>query len=340
MENYKNEICNDDIMLDPRLRNYIQYRKAYERDCIDTGVSLEKMFQISNEDLQTIRQFTRGKRDFYTLKKLGSSQANFIKPIKQKFENINEKFKKDPHYKKLQEKMQKNRDAQKQRTNYSTIKNNYNMYSDNELTDRTKLNVKYKQKIATITPYDQNYKSRNKYKKNEFLLNNRRRSGSGSCSGSGSGSGSDSGSCSGSGSDSGSDSDSDSDSNYDLKYDNPNYISQLNKRKTMIYHDEPKISINERLRSNKFNELNKYKKNHDISHIRQELRNIDVDTDMRFGQMNNMNRGGKSIGYKNPFEHYFQYIDNDIQNKHSQNLRGISSRLYNKSRKYKRDIYR
>jgi hypothetical protein len=323
MESYSKELCNDGIMLDPRLRNYIQYRKAYERDGIDTGVPLEKMFQISKEDLKTIRKFTHGKRDLYTMKKLGSSETNFVKRIKQKFENVNDKFKNDPHYKKIQEKMKKTRDADAQRNNYKTIENNYDMYSDNELTNRNILNIKYKNQIRT--PYDTNenkkrdliYKNRNK---NKFLL------------------------------------DSNDD---DLKYDNPNHIFHPKRRSNMVYHNEPKISLNERLRTNiknnnvsKINEsikmTDKYRKKigtHSYSHTRDldsygdNLRSIDADTDMRFGVNS---RGGKSLGYKNPFEHQFQYIDDDLQHPdHVVNDRGISTRLYNKSRrKYKRDIYR
>ena len=334
MESYSKELCNDGIMLDPRLRNYIQYRKAYERDGIDTGVSLEKMFQISKEDLKTIRKFTNGKRDLYTMKKLGRSETNFVKRIKQKFENVNDKFKNDPHYKKLQEKMKKTRDAVEQRNNYKTIENNYDMYSDNELTNRNMLHVKYKNEIRT--PYDtienqnkkrdlNHYYLKNK-NKNKFLL------------------------------------DSNDD---DLKYDNPNHIFHPKRRSNMVYHNEPKISLNERLRTNiKNNTVSKIKESikmtdtyrekigtHSYSNTRDldsnsipalygdNLRSIDADTDMRFGVNS---RGGKSLGYKNPFEHQFQYIDDDLQHPdHVVNDRGISTRLYNKSRrKYKRDIYR
>jgi hypothetical protein len=307
MESFSKEVCNNGIMLDPRLRNYIQYKKAYDKNGIDTGVPLEKMFQISKEDLQTIRKFRRGKRDLYTMDKLGGSQ-DFVKPIKKKFENTNEKFRNDPHFKKLQQKMKNNRDAIAQKDNYSTMRNNYDMYSDNELSDRNMLNVEYKNTVRT--PYktyaDPPYKSTRTSRKNSFLLDSR---------------------------------------DDDLKYDNPNLIFQPEKRSNMVYHNEPKISMNERLRFGQNVQLKglkqsqSYGDNYPSNINRPGLRSMEADNDMRFG-MNS--RGGKNIGYKNPFEHQFQFIDNDIQHPdHVVNDRGISTRLYNKSRtKYKRDIYR
>ena len=314
-------------MLDPRLRNYIQYKKAYDKNGIDTGVPLEKMFQISKEDLQTIRKFRRGKRDFYTMNKLGESQ-DFVKPIKKKFENTDEKFRNDPHFKKLEQKMKNNRDALVQKDNYSTMRNNYNMYSDNELSDRNMLNVEYKNTVRT--PYktyaDPPLQNTKTLRKNSFLLDSR---------------------------------------DDDLKYDNPNLMLQPERRSNMVYHNEPKISMNERLRFgqnrqnrqnrqnvqlkglNDFdnNEHSEYPQsrscndNYPSGMNRNGLKSMEADNDMRFG-LNS--RGGKNIGYKNPFEHQFQFIDNDIQHPdHVVNDRGIPTRLYNKSRKkYKRDIYR
>ena len=319
--NYSKEMCNDGIMLDPRLRNYIQYKKAYDKDGIETGVPLEKMFQISKEDIKTIKQFMKGKRDFYTMNTLGNSQ-NFVKPSKKKFEDTDEKFRKDPHFEKLELKLKNNRDAVLQRDNYTKIRKKYNMYSDNELTDRNTLNVKYENKVRT--PYDSSSKmrsnsnSRSNSRTNSFLLDS-----------------------------------NDSILDNDLKYDNPNRV--LNeKRSNMVYHNEPKISMNQRLRFSQDDRMPKenlnYKSNKSsIMHSdrytpssnfnKSSLRNMDADNDMRFG-LNS--RGGKSIGYKNAFSHQFQFIDDDIQHPdHVVNDRGVPTRLYNKSRqKYKRDIYR
>ena len=354
MESYSHEICSGGIMLDPRLRNYIQYRKAYERDGIETGVPLEKMFSITKEDLRTIRKFMKGKRNFYTKDKLSRAKANFVKPTKKKFDNVDEKFRKDPHFKKLQEKMQRNKDAVAHRHNYSEIHDNYDMYEDNELSDRRMLRMNYQDRMRT--PYDKMDKRKKAARrrrqndenyKNSFLL------------------------------------DSHED---DLMYDNPNRIFHPERRSNMVYHNEPRISMNERLRftqggrGGKKREVNRrrhlvndiigdidsYREKigkHSYSHTRDlddyedahrpkpetyrsvpamygnGLRDINADTDMRFGVNS---RGGKSLGYRNPFEHQFQFIDNDLQHPdHVVNDRGIPTRIYNKSRrKYRREIYR
>ncbi|AYV80962.1 MAG: hypothetical protein Harvfovirus11_24 [Harvfovirus sp.] len=52
-------------------------------------------------------------------------------------------------------------------------------------------------------------------------------------------------------------------------------------------------------------------------------------------------RGGKSLGYRNPSEHYFDYIDDDIQDANNvvfERARNTRSDNYGVARQYKRDI--
>jgi len=69
---------------------------------------------------------------------------------------------------------------------------------------------------------------------------------------------------------------------------------------------------------------------------------IDVDTYMRYGET--PSRGSRSLGYPNPVDHYFSYINDDFQKpEHTVMDRGYPSRklnkIYNKTGKvYKRDI--
>ena len=69
------------------------------------------------------------------------------------------------------------------------------------------------------------------------------------------------------------------------------------------------------------------------------LKNIDFENYVKYGYPTSKAR---SLGFENPYEHQFQYIDEDIQNPdHVVFDRPVASRLDNKSQqKFKqRDIY-
>jgi hypothetical protein len=69
------------------------------------------------------------------------------------------------------------------------------------------------------------------------------------------------------------------------------------------------------------------------------LKNIDLENYVKYGYPTSKAR---SLGYENPFEHQFQYIDDDIQNPdHVVFDRPMASRLENKTQKkfVKRDVY-
>jgi hypothetical protein len=69
------------------------------------------------------------------------------------------------------------------------------------------------------------------------------------------------------------------------------------------------------------------------------LKNIDLENYVKYGYPTSKAR---SLGYENPFEHQFQYIDDDIQNPdHVVFDRPTASRLDNKTQQkfVKRDVY-
>jgi len=70
------------------------------------------------------------------------------------------------------------------------------------------------------------------------------------------------------------------------------------------------------------NKINKMKKNKDI----------DVENFLSFGDGNPSCRAKKSLGYPNPVENMFDYIDDEMQNPdHCVIERGMPTRLLNKS---------
>lgn len=62
----KNMRMDGSIMLEPRLQEYLRKKKFYKDNNIDNCISLEKEFSITSRDKRFLRSFLRGKRDMYT----------------------------------------------------------------------------------------------------------------------------------------------------------------------------------------------------------------------------------------------------------------------------------
>ena len=61
----KNMMCDGDIMLEPRLQEYIKKKKFYKQNNIDPNISLEKEFSITNKDKKILKDFLNGKKNMY-----------------------------------------------------------------------------------------------------------------------------------------------------------------------------------------------------------------------------------------------------------------------------------
>jgi len=65
----KNMSCDGNIMLEPRLQEYMRKKKIYKQNGVNTVITLEQEYQITDRDKKIIREFIRGRRDIYTNKK-------------------------------------------------------------------------------------------------------------------------------------------------------------------------------------------------------------------------------------------------------------------------------
>lgn len=72
----KNARCNGGIMLEPRLQEYLKKKKYYKENGIKPVISLEEEFQITNPDRRILRAFVKGSRDIYQNKKYGIENQN------------------------------------------------------------------------------------------------------------------------------------------------------------------------------------------------------------------------------------------------------------------------
>lgn len=81
-----NAQCGGHIMLEPRLQEYLRKKQIYKENGIESCISLEQEYQITNLDKKILRCFLKGKRDIYNN---AGFQLNNVKtqPVKQEFES-------------------------------------------------------------------------------------------------------------------------------------------------------------------------------------------------------------------------------------------------------------
>ena len=64
----QNVICEGNIMLEPRLQEYLKKKRYYRDNQIEPCISAEKEFQISTSDLKILRSFLNGNKKIYNKK--------------------------------------------------------------------------------------------------------------------------------------------------------------------------------------------------------------------------------------------------------------------------------
>ena len=65
VDKLQNMSCSGDIMLEPRLQEYLKKKKYYKDNSIEPCISLEKEFLITSFDIKLLRTFLSGKKDIY-----------------------------------------------------------------------------------------------------------------------------------------------------------------------------------------------------------------------------------------------------------------------------------
>lgn len=342
----KNMQCDGGIMLEPRLQEYLKKKKYYKDNNIEPCISLEKEFLITVRDKKFLKDFIRGRRDMYKKEchQLKNEKNSRYKP-KQSFpskqfrdndsrvQKINKQThdmplnmgmfvpdkKNDRYYEGKVQNMDKIMDARDLKLQSDKSHNSRDLSTSNDSLDKyftQKIlgNSKEKCKLNKITEKDlfnnNEYGQFKNYDAMEthdyrYLDKDERRNNRKP----------DAiyGEC-----DKPTFSEK-SDMDFDTKVVMPN-ISSKNKRDLSTF--------DYRMNMYESNEL--------------DFRNTDLETNMVRGIPHHTT---KSYGYKNPSEHYYQYIDSDFQNPDNSDLPfargGDSTRRSNKGlskQKYVRDI--
>lgn len=117
------------IQLEPRLQEYLRRKRFNQENDIEPPITEEKEFCITPYDLDLIKRHSKGTKKLYTSRRL-AKDPNFIKPDSTDFELANHQndFKKDPRYKRLQKKMQSHKLAQQQIRNFEGIDEDYTIF--------------------------------------------------------------------------------------------------------------------------------------------------------------------------------------------------------------------
>lgn len=302
-----NFYCKDDIMLEPRLQEYIKKKEYYRENNITPCISLEKEFQISRSDITKIKTFVSGNKNI--------NHNNIPRELN------NGKKNKFPQYESLKSiypTPPKNYFSNTPSPNdaiYSSSNFN-NTYSSNILDSRDFLDKKsFNKDLQMQSEVDfsdlSNKSSECNYKKSEPIKNEQLKNML-------------------------NDPDLHEENHKFDDYDN--FIKQTYKAKNNNDKNNNTQSL--------YTELNlpkeRLKENPQFKHNAR-LRDVELETSLITG---NMTKGHKSFGYENPVEHYFNYIDDDFQHPNNVVMNiprgGYSTRLTNKTeaRNINREVFR
>jgi hypothetical protein len=353
----KDPLCDGGIMLEPRLQEYLKKRAFFKKNKIESSVPLEDEFMITEKDLNVIKAFMNGKKNIYNVpedtfeNKIASYNENYNQVEYDDSKKFNffasREFKNDPHFKLLQKKMEKDKEAMSQRNNYQNYQFmkpiNSDDISNTKYEHSTLLTRNYKHDDMPLFQ-DRDFDEQSKYKQNPNLFKPQ-----------------------------------------DVKkYHNapktqykqivPTMRDNYMKEENCIPHDSDARNI--------IGELDTYKNNISMNHQQYQYTNeMDYESKKVIPTMNSkekkyintsnyqnipiMKKEGlrdiclentirklpskdtkrKSYGYSNPAEHYFDYITDDSQKPEHVVLPfprgGSATRQTNKTtaRPYKRDIY-
>jgi hypothetical protein len=317
--------CNkkDKISLEPRLSQYIEKKKFYKHNNIESE-TLEREYNISDYDRLRIKAHLKGQKDknLRFQDYVDTSQAYFPSELLQK----------DPRFDRIKKKQQKIKDAGQQRHNYGGMSQSFDMYREDrpfasaygdDFTEEKFHPREWFQNSREIEADDYNPYAESK-------PHVRRTSG-------------------------GHKKDFSSSNTYTQPHSNYNgylpFGTELENNNTV---DEILNSMNNakynygrtEQRENDFDCHNgtimpnvrgrrnsSQENNHGTVPFMGDMRgnrDMGVENFVKFG---NMTRGSKQIGYPNPVEHYFDYITPDIQDpRHIVMERGVPSRSWNRER--------
>jgi hypothetical protein len=150
---------NKTIYLEPRLQEYVRRKRFNRENNITPDIPEEHEFRITKNDRRTIKRHREGKTEIYNNESF--DETHFVKANKH-FEFEDYDFKNDPRFKRLQKKMGRDRSAKEARSNYDMMDND--CYVSFSRTNPYDLEENRPQKISK--PYETQDEHSEKYRNN------------------------------------------------------------------------------------------------------------------------------------------------------------------------------
>ena len=310
-ETYKSNNSNNIFTLEPRLQEYLNRKRFYKKNNIESKI-LEREYQITKKDKEIINAYlNRNKALQQDLSK--ELHCEFIKlPPKKQELTSKQLMASDPRFQRLKNKLAKEKAAQNIKEDISNLSRNYDLFANTgyasmggdfaietrEDNDIDQVYISPLDKVPTINNNSRNMQYNNKYFIDDNidpLLKKHKQSNI-----------------------------QYNQMAYDLQYNSyqkhqpslDNISENLNKYQTKINRSIDDYNSDKYYNNNVLNnnpckrdqEMNMYKYVPELTGG--ELRDINIENYVKYGVPTSKN---KSIGREEPFEHYFQYIDPDIQ---------------------------
>ena len=306
--------------LEPRLQEYLQRKDFFDNNKLDMKI-LEKQYMITDKDKHLINLYFN--KNIYKKRDLDrNSFSDFVEIPKEKPKVESDKFREDKRFERLKRKVETEKAAQSTRSDISELSRNYDLFNNCEMASmqgmpcvsssyfdtafpKTQLDVNSFEESKRLLrqPYNPHmYEQPQKHVEPKIQYKQKV---------------------------------------YNNQYNSylphkpslDNIVGEMNTYKTKV-NKTYDFNSDSQFFTPQFNKNNCRKEEMDYMYKNVgemtggDLRNIDIETYIKFGSPTSK---AKSLGFENPAEHHFSYIDSDIQDPmHVVNDRPVLSRLSNK----------
>ena len=330
MANINDVLQDGEIFIEPRLQEFLNKKKYFEEHNIEPSFSLEKEYNITREDKKLIKEYLNGNKKIYKFNQKDQF-LDLVDTTGQKFPSND--FKQDERFQRFKTKMMRNKEALKQRHNYSEWNDGYTKILPEESNNNNRI-LSYEQNNTNFNSQTMN----NNYNDTPFNIDSRRRNIENQYSVSYG---------------------SNNQNQRNIKYTNPQIPENYNFQPTQNIGYGTNHNINQNVNTNVkrvIGNLNSYSVNSNNNKYqftsemdpetklikpslnsngktyyntsryqtvpymgsKEGLKDINMENNLRSGEEDNnsnyISGKSKSTGYPNPREHYFDYISNEYQN--------------------------
>lgn len=302
--------CTNGILLEPRLQEYLKKKTYFKKNNIQTNVNHEQEFNITEQDVKRLKAYLKGDKDLYN--HTTQEKFDFDDVPSPKFEfDPDEVYKSDVRYQRFAKKLKRDKEAMKQRYNQGDFHPDYetaflqpdiNKWTDDRVNIQriSDERMMFSKENENIEgEFESKYKTKNPTLKNNSNYNNYEQS------------------------------------SWNSRSKNLDFVNNTIGEMNSYGHN----NYDENLRANKKKILNA-SSSRPIPFVggAKGIRNIGNESYLKNSEVTRYSKTN-GYGYRNPIEHHFDYISNDIQDPNNIICdRGTNTRLDNRKIAGEREI--